>query len=655
MQPPQNPQNENKRLASLCALEVLDTDDEERFDRITRLAKVHFEVEIALVSLVDSERQWFKSKQGLDACETPRSISFCGHAILSDEILYVPNALEDLRFADNPLVTGPPDIRFYAGAPLHAPNGERVGTLCIIDNKPRDLTKEQLSSLRDLANITESELAQGHLLKVKLGMKDSEESLVDYAKRLSLATKAGGIGIWEFDVQQNSLAWDDRMFELYGAQKALFPGAYEAWQQALHPDDASRSENELSDAIAGGKPFDTEFRVVWPNGEIRHIKASASITKNEAGVVQKMIGVNQDITKTKNMELAAKLYESIIQSSEDAIFSKSLNGLISSWNTGAEKMFGYTAKEIIGQSITILLPDELEQEENDIREKIIKGQSINSLETIRVTKRGIKLDISATMSPIYDERGKVSGVSTISRDISERKKLENLQSQFVSTVSHELRTPLTSINGSLGLVLGKNNDELSPKTKKLLEIAMRNGERLTLLINDILDLEKLQSDLMEFQFSENDLGLLAQQAMEDNCGFAAKHGVSLVVENMLVDTRVEVDHHRLLQVFSNLISNAVKFSPTNGQVIISISEADSGFRVSVKDSGKGIPEDFQERIFQRFAQATHTDNRQLGGSGLGLSISKAIIECHNGKIGYHTEVNKGTEFYFDLPKRQAGL
>ncbi len=653
MQSPQTPANEIKRQQALCTLEVLDTDDEERFDRITRLAKAHFNVAIALVSLVDSERQWFKSKQGLNACETPRSISFCGHAILSDDILYVPNALDDTRFFDNPLVTGPPDIRFYAGAPLHAPSGERVGTLCIIDTKPRNFKAEELRNLRDLADIVDSELAQGHLLKVKLGLKSSEESLVDYAKRLSLATKAGGIGIWEYDVQRNKLDWDDRMFELYGVNKAFFSGAYEAWQRALHPEDAERSEKELNDAIAGRKSFDTEFKVLWPNGEIHHIKASALLIKDEAGVVQKMIGVNQDITKTKKMESAAKLYESIIQSSEDAIISKSLDGLITSWNRGAEKMFGYSAKQIIGRPISLLFPQELNNEENSIQQKITQGETLESFETVRMTESGERIDVWVTVSPIFDERGNIEGISTIARDISERKKLDKLQSQFVSTVSHELRTPLTSINGSLGLVLGKCSQDLPAKAKKMLEIAMRNSERLSLLINDILDLEKLQSGLLKFKFEDENLVSLAERALEDNIGFAAKHDIELVLDSKLKQAIVSVDKHRLLQVFSNLISNAVKFSPKNMRVKIIIEESEIGFRVIIKDSGEGIPEDFQSRIFQRFSQAEQPNKMQVGGSGLGLSISKMIVERHLGYIGFTTELNVGSEFYFDLPKITA--
>jgi GAF domain-containing protein len=158
MQKPENPINESERLAGLRQLEILDTEPEERFDRVTKLARSVFNVPIALVSLVDKDRQWFKSSCGLDASETPRDISFCGHAILGKGIFLIPDALEDSRFKDNPLVTGKPYIRFYAGIPLHLPGGLAVGTLCIIDTEPRNFSEKELDHLQDLALVVEQEL-----------------------------------------------------------------------------------------------------------------------------------------------------------------------------------------------------------------------------------------------------------------------------------------------------------------------------------------------------------------------------------------------------------------------------------------------------------------------------------------------------------------
>ncbi|MDH5602068.1 MAG: response regulator, partial [Gammaproteobacteria bacterium] len=241
----------------------------------------------------------------------------------------------------------------------------------------------------------------------------------------------------------------------------------------------------------------------------------------------------------------------------------------------------------------------------------------------------------------------------IVRDITERKQLDSMKAEFIATVSHELRTPLTSIRGAINLVLGKNGDQLKDKPKRMLEMAERNSERLTLLINDILDLEKIESGSLAFEFRKQDLIALTKRAIEDNEGYAQKHGVYLVLDSSLKHAQVFGDQNRLLQVFANLISNAVKFSQVGDNVEIIVEEVNNRYRVTIKDHGPGIPENFHERIFQRFAQADASDTRQKGGTGLGLSITKAIIERHGGEIGYKTVQGKGTKFYFEISKELA--
>ena len=224
-----------------------------------------------------------------------------------------------------------------------------------------------------------------------------------------------------------------------------------------------------------------------------------------------------------------------------------------------------------------------------------------------------------------------------------------MKSEFVSTVSHELRTPLTSIRGALGLVLGKLSDQLPDKARSLLETADRNSERLTLLINDILDLEKIESGRLEFEFKTHDLVELARHALAANEGYGEKHGVRMRLVEHPETASIWGDEHRLMQVFANLLSNAVKYSPEGGEVEVSIREENGYLRLGVRDYGRGIPEAFRERVFQRFAQADSSDTREKGGTGLGLSISRAIIEHHRGHINYDTEEGVGTEFYFDIP------
>ena len=234
-------------------------------------------------------------------------------------------------------------------------------------------------------------------------------------------------------------------------------------------------------------------------------------------------------------------------------------------------------------------------------------------------------------------------------DISERKRVERLKSEFVSTVSHELRTPLASMVGSLGLILGGAGGEVSPSARPLLDIAHNNGNRLQRLINDILDIEKIEAGKMEFELRHLALPLLVEQATEANRAYVEGRGAKLALAAPLPNVILEGDLDRLLQVMANLLSNAAKFSPPGAAVTIGAEQSGDRVRIRVTDRGPGIAEDFRDRIFGKFAQADSSDARQKGGTGLGLSISKAIVEHHRGEIGFETELGTGTTFYVDLP------
>ncbi|MDX2212891.1 MAG: CHASE4 domain-containing protein [Oculatellaceae cyanobacterium bins.114] len=255
----------------------------------------------------------------------------------------------------------------------------------------------------------------------------------------------------------------------------------------------------------------------------------------------------------------------------------------------------------------------------------------------------------------YEARVIVSGeqeVLTIVRDITDRKKMERLKNEFVSVVSHELRTPLTSIRGSLGLMLGGVTGPVSEEARSLLDIACRNSDRLILLINDILDIEKIESGAIDFNLEPIELEPLVEQAIAANRAYGDQFTVEFVVRETIPGVYVKADGDRLSQVLTNLLSNAAKFSRPHSTVDITISRHQESIRVAVTDQGYGIPTEFHNRIFQKFAQADASNSRQKGGTGLGLSISKAIIEKLGGQIGFQTELGTGTMFYFDLPEWQ---
>lgn len=251
--------------------------------------------------------------------------------------------------------------------------------------------------------------------------------------------------------------------------------------------------------------------------------------------------------------------------------------------------------------------------------------------------------------PVEDDFGRVYRIAGVARDVTEHKRIEQMKDEFISTVSHELRTPLTSISGSLGLLAGGAAGELPDRASRLIDIAHSNCERLVRLINDILDLEKIESGRMAFQMKPVDIDLLVRQALEQNGAYADKYGVRLDYEPSKDMPRLRGDPDRLTQVLTNVLGNAIKFSSPGGVVTVSSSHNSASLRVSVRDRGPGIPEDFQSRLFDRFAQADSSDTRQNGGTGLGLPIAREITLRHGGELSYTTAPHWGTEFHIDLP------
>lgn len=226
-----------------------------------------------------------------------------------------------------------------------------------------------------------------------------------------------------------------------------------------------------------------------------------------------------------------------------------------------------------------------------------------------------------------------------------------MKNEFISIISHELRTPLTSIRGSLGLLLGGvAGEELPPQTRRLLEIAGNNTQRLLLLIDDLLDIQKIEAGEMAYHFKTIDMVALLQQAIAENEGYGRQFGMHFRLATHQHEVYAYADSERMMQVLSNLLSNAAKFSPEGEQVVVSVVAHHGMVRVSVEDRGPGIAEEFLEKLFDKFTQSDASDSRSRGGSGLGLSISKAVIEKHGGHIGVLSQKGQGSAFYFELPE-----
>lgn len=401
--------------------------------------------------------------------------------------------------------------------------------------------------------------------------------------------------------------------------------------------------------------------------------AEASISRLNLGNETVFTAILRDISDYKQAEATLSQLAAIVESSEDAIISKSLDGTITSWNASAQKLYGYTADEVIGRSISLLLPADKLDEEAQFLERLQQGEHIQHYETVRRRKDGTVVDISLTVSPIKDATGKIIGASKIARDITQQRAIAKMKSEFISIVSHELRTPLTAIRGSLGLVAHGIYDKKPEKKQRMIEIAANQSDRLVRLVNDILDLQRLESGRMQLVMQACDAATLIEQSADTMRSYAEQNQIQLVVHLLPIPVWASPDS--IIQTLTNLLSNAIKFSSPGGKVWLSAqfvnpkeqeSQATPEYTndtipnshtitstpyilFSVKDQGRGIPSDKLEIIFERFQQVDASDSREKGGTGLGLAICRKIIEQHEGKIWAESVVNEGSTFYFTLP------
>ena len=368
------------------------------------------------------------------------------------------------------------------------------------------------------------------------------------------------------------------------------------------------------------------------------------------GEVATLTDITAQIEEVRRREASEKALRrsvatnrALLNAIPDLMLRITSTGHIANFKEGRDGCSGVLASRVRGRHLSELLPQAVADEALRRVALALVTSETQVFEYQLSEPRGIR---------DFEARLVVSGeqeVLAIIRDISERKAADRLKNEFISTVSHELRTPLTSILGSLGLVKGGVAGEIPPQARAMLEIAHKNSERLVRLINDILDIEKIESGKMAFRLERAELMPLVEHAIDANRTYGEQFGVGFVVQEALPGVVVRVDPDRLTQVLTNLLSNAAKFSPRDRLVSVSVTRRGDQVRVAVSDTGPGIPQEFRHRIFQKFAQADSSDTRQKGGTGLGLSISKVIVERMGGRIGFETAPGAGTTFYFELP------
>jgi PAS domain S-box-containing protein len=509
----------------------------------------------------------------------------------------------------------------------------------------------------DLLSVLASDLAYGiNSIRLRIENDRAEMAIRESLERLHLAHDAARAGAWEWDMATGENIWSEELYKLYGLEPGSVKPSHEALLEVIHPDDRQSVKKTIEEASGKYMEFDVEFRVRDLEGTERYLISRARPVKDEKLRVTRYIGIVFDITQRRLIEETNRMLAEIVESSEDAIVGKTLDGIITSWNKGAEQIYGYFKEDVIGKHVSILAPPELKDEMSHILSKMKNGSSIERIETKRMKKDGKIIDVSLSVSPIIDAQGKVTGASTIARDITDRKLIEqeliktmaelersNKElEQFAYIASHDLQEPLRMVSSFTQLLAKRYSDKLDKNGLEYIDFAVSGANRMQRLIQDLLAYSRVTSK--KSKQDRIDLNMLLKEVLI-NLQVSIKESQAIIKYDKL--PIVTGDYTRLVQVFQNLIANAIKFKGDKAPVIhISALRSGQEWEFLIKDNGIGIDPEYFERIFTIF-QRLHA-GQTYPGTGIGLALCKRIIEAHGGKIWVESEPGKGATFYFTL-------
>lgn len=719
---------EQLRLSALDTLNLLDTPPDAAFDNLTRLAADVFQAPIALISLVARDRQWFKSRVGIDTSETLRSISFCHYAVGSQSMLVVEDALTDPCFAQNPIVTGDPGIRFYAGAPIHSPDGHVLGTLCILDKQRRQFD----DSARRTLTLMASQVDQ-------LIYMHSQQQALDQATRKTYATRAryeavfkgAAAGIIRINGQGLILEINDSTQKMLGYTadelmgqnvKVLMPAhwghAHDGYLQAYQATGKARIIGKGREVQAKHKDG-TIIPVHLAVSEVHYDNHDDSQpnTREFIGILSDM----RDISAIRHSEAQER---ALLQVLHEGLTD--YHALISGntlWRFLKEALKNLTGSQyaLIGEvilsddkpALKIHAMTDLSWDESlrQMRDRLMSGAALLSNPGTmlgRVFTRGeVVIDNSMDRNPFSEtvpknhpvlhrflgvpilDRGQVIGMYAIAnadhdydqdlvkwlepfnstcallinlyrqlsqqqafmRELQEARDLAERSSQakteFLSSMSHELRTPLNSILGFAQL-LRNGKQPLSERQQRQTDQILRSGRHLLNLINEVLDLARIESGHMQVSMEPINVGDALREAIDILSPIATQHGISLVIQHLdPALPRVMADYTRLKQVLINLISNGIKYNKPSGQVTLRCTYNEQSVSIYVKDTGIGIPAEKINDLFMPFNRLG-AESGSIEGTGVGLALTRKLVELMQGRIGVTSQQDQGSEFWFEL-------
>lgn len=571
----------------------------------------------------------------------PRATSNASAILVSD-------VSADERAAGYAPAFGAENIRAAAFIPVLY-SGRILGTLMFYYDTPHDFTQDEVIIAETVAAHVAAAAARQQV----------QTRLADKEVRLQMALAAAQIGVWEWNIGDNAVQWSDRVYEIHGMTPQQGPVDVRAISKSFHPDDHDKVTQAVLGAVASRGSYRIEVRIRRPSGEWRWIDVAGTVVCNDAGTPLRVLGTTIDITERKQLELARQNAAAIVDWSSDAIISKDLNGDVTSWNRGAERLFGYTAEEMIGRPIRLLAVPGSEDEMPRIFDCLRRGERVEHYETQRRHKDGRVLDVSLTISPIRNAEGAVIGASKIARDITERKRSEEqLRAaneslrrmnedlrQFSFAASHDLKEPLRHITIYAELLASEYKSQLDETGRRYLTFCTSAAQQMYDLVTDLqayIDVErKSESSLPPIPLSE------VLESVRANLGaLLAETSTQLNIADL---PAVAVFKPHLLQLFQNLIDNAIKYRHPDRPPVINIQahSNEQEWIFEIEDNGIGIDRQHYQKIFEVFRRL-HSDRP---GTGIGLAICQRIVERYGGRIGVHSELGVGSKFFFAFPVR----
>lgn len=483
----------------------------------------------------------------------------------------------------------------------------------------------------------------------------AEIALLESEQRYATLTEVSPVGLFHTDVFGNCLYVNERWCKIAGMTLAQAAG--QGWGGAIAPQDRERVYGEWNRAVKENRSFQLEYRFQRPDGVITWVFGQAVAETNAAGEIVGFVGTVTDISARKQAEAilqeSERRWRTLLENVRLLVVAIDRGGTIEYVNPFLLELTGYTEREVVGQNwFETFIPRTKQQQMRQVFAQTLNREDPPYHQNTILTRSGEEKAIAWDNTLLQDINGQAIGMTSIGKDITERYAIERMKDEFISVVSHELRTPLTSIHGALNLLSTGLVKPESERGQHVISIASESSERLVRLVNDILELERLESG--KIQLSPEWIGAaeVIRQATEQIQVMANRAGIELIVA--VADTELYLDRDRLLQVLTNLLSNAIKFSPNGSTIELSATPIHPSpvptICFCVRDWGRGIPPEKMDSIFERFHQVDASDSRQKGGTGLGLAICRSIVEQHGGKIWVESTLGKGSHFHFTVPQ-----